>query len=309
MSVIKAMLIKDYRTTSKSMKLPVFEIAGIYLIVLCLAIFTGMPDFLKLENILGAKVQPDFSQLTDVFRLFTFDINAEILPLFVGLLYLATILVYGTSLLNTEFRNKSQMFHHSQPVSIWMITGSRFIANIGSAVVLVFVISFINFLVVNAIIPHAIGLPVDWLLAFNGMIIGFIHIAIAILLVGSLCLLFSAIFSSNAFGKALLVLLLLQLFVMGMNYFAQHPIMSPLHFFRRFALGGTRDLYNMTTLLESGIQTQFENGLLPKFSLPDDFLHQAWATVINWLMILKILVVGAFYVLATLIYQKREIRA
>ena len=110
MNKFKALLKKDLQISKKTLMIPLWITAGFYLLILLIsavAYFTGDLN-LDLGNIQGAPPS----------EMINYIANLAIMG-FPGLISLIFIIILTQGALNENIRNNSELFHRSQPVSIW----------------------------------------------------------------------------------------------------------------------------------------------------------------------------------------------
>ncbi len=311
MSPLQALLLKDYRTTKKGLVVPVYILAGIYIFSIAAYIYAklhtgGNANF----NMNFADIPAPFLTNMDFHSMISFSIQAIMFMSFFGVVVGISMVVISSTLLNHDIQHKCELFHRSQPVSVWQITGSRYLVGIIGSLAVAFALGFINMIVVNIVSTIATPLRVDWWMSLNGLILSFLHISVALLLLGSICFILSSLFKSNAFGKGMLGIGGVEIATQIVNYLMGLKIPSPIGSFFKFIMSGFGNLSTQIQMQKYGAFTavQGKMGDITQFRLPADFLSTMWSTLFTWQILEKLLICAALYVIATYIYQKREIQ-
>jgi hypothetical protein len=311
MSPFQALLLKDYRTTRKGLIVPVYILAGIYVVMIAAYIFAKIHGGQNVEfNMNFADIPAPFLTNMDFHAMLSFSMQAIMFMSFFGIVVGISMGVVSSILLNHDVQHKCELFHRSQPVSVWEITGSRYLVGIVGSLVIAFALGFINMIVVNVISMMATPLHINWWMSFNGLILSFLHISVALMLLGSICYTLSAIFKSNAFGKGMLGLGGIEIATQLVNYMFSFKIPSPSASFFKFIMSGFGSLTQEITMQKYGAfsAVQGKMGNIALFKLPPDFLTTMWSTLFTWTILEKLLICAGLFVIATYIYQKREVQ-
>ena len=120
---------------------------------------------------------------------------------FPGLMSLIFIVVLTQGGLNENIRNNSELFHRSQPVSIWYQSVSRYIVGIAGNWLVFFIIAIFNFILVAIIL--AIADKFIFSLAISGIAQSIISFMKTGLIIGSITFFCSAVFKDKAFLQGL----------------------------------------------------------------------------------------------------------
>ncbi len=284
MSKFKALLKKDWFLSKKHLFLPIWITAGFYVLILITMLIGYLKGGLQLN-------WSDFN-ISDVAPVYAISYIANLsmmaLPAFLGII---VTIILTQSALNEDVRRNSELFHRSQPVSIWLSTLSKYVTGIAGNWMILFIITLFNFLVVNIILA-AVGQFVLYV-AFSGMIQAFIGFMKVTLVIGSLCYFCSAVFKDKAFLLGLSILLGVQFLFFIINILLGWNLPLPLTYLK--------DLLSHSNIMkiESGV-TQSEIIHL---------INRNWQELIlSWKTLVQIIFSGALFAGATLIYKNREIK-
>ena len=282
MHKFKALLKKDLQISKKTLLIPLWITAGFYLLILLIsavAYFTGDLN-IDLGNIQG----------TPPSEMINYIANLAIMG-FPGLISLIFIIILTQGALNENIKNNSELFHRSQPVSIWYQSASRYIVGIAGNWLVLFVIAIFNFIVVAIII--AIADRFMFTTALAGMAQSVISFMKAGLIIGSITFFFSAVFKDKAFLQGLAIIVGVQFLFMILNALMQWHLPLPLSYIIK--------LINASTPASIEPEIFSEN--------VSSYIGEVWKKVlINWNTLLQIGVSGVLFVGATLIYKSREIK-
>ena len=282
MHKFKALLKKDLQISKKTLLIPLWITAGFYLLILLIsavAYFTGDLN-IDLGNIQG----------TPPSEMINYIANLAIMG-FPGLMSLIFIIILTQGALNENIRNNSELFHRSQPVSIWYQSASRYIVGIAGNWLVLFVIAIFNFIVVAIII--AIADRFMFTTALAGITQSVISFMKAGLIIGSITFFFSAVFKDKAFLQGLAIIVGVQFLFMILNALMQWHLPLPLSYIIK--------LINASTPASIKPEIFSEN--------VSSYIGEVWKKVlINWNTLLQIGVSGVLFVGATLIYKSREIK-
>jgi len=274
MKKFKALLIKDLQINKKTLMIPLWITAGFYLLILLIsavAYFSGDLNF-DLGNIQGTP-------------------PSEIIMVFPGLISLIFIIILTQGALNENIRNNSELFHRSQPVSIWYQSASRYIVGIAGNWLALFTIAIFNFIVIAIIL--AVTDKFIFGLAISGMAQSVVSFMKTGIIIGSLTFFCSAIFKDKAFLQGLAIIVGVQFLFIILNALMQWHLPLPLNYIIK--------LINVAT--PSGMDNELVNENIVYY------IREAWMRiVINWNTLLQIGVSGVLFVTATLIYKSREIK-
>ncbi|HNX01566.1 MAG TPA: hypothetical protein PLE74_07120 [Candidatus Cloacimonadota bacterium] len=312
MSQFQALLLKDYRTTRKGLLVPAYILAGIYLVSILAYVIARVhfgPNSGAVQMSL-ADIPTPFLTNMDFHAMVSFSMQVLMFMSFFGIVVGISLIVVSSSLLNSDVHNKCELFHRSQPVTVWEITGSRFLIGIGGSLAVALALGFINMIVMNVVSLIWTPLHVNWWMSFNGLILSFLHIGVALMLLGTICFTLSAIFRTNAFGKGILGLGGIEIAIQIVNYLFRFRIPSPSASFFKFIMSGFGKLNMEITTQKYGAfaSAAAKPSDIANFRLPPDFLSAMWSTLFTWNTVEKLLICAALYVIATYIYQQREVQ-
>ena len=282
MSKFIALIKKDLQISKKTLMIPLWITAGFYLLILLIsavAYFTGDLN-IDLGNIQG----------TPPSEMINYIANLAIMGL-PGLISLIFIIILTQGALNENIRNNSELFHRSQPVSIWYQSASRYIVGIGGNWLVLFAIALFNFIVIAIIL--AVTDKFIFGLAISGMAQSVISFMKTGLIIGSITFFFSAVFKDKAFMQGLAIIVGVQFLFIILNALMQWHLPLPLSYIMK--------LINASTPATIEPEVFSEN--------VNYYVIEIWKRIlINWNTLLQIGVSGVLFVGATLIYKSREIK-
>ena len=282
MNKFKALIKKDLQINKKTLMIPLWITAGFYLLILLIsavAYFTGDLN-MDLGNIQGTPPSEMINYIT----------NLAIMGL-PGLISLIFIIILTQGALNENIRNNSELFHRSQPVSIWYQSASRYIVGIAGNWLVLFAIAIFNFIVIAIIIAIADRFMFTTALAgITQSVISFMKTG---LIIGSITFFFSAVFKDKAFLQGLAIIVGVQFLFIILNMLMQWNLPLPLSYIMK--------LINASTPASIEPEIFSEN--------VSYYIIEMWKRIlINWNTLLQIGVSGVLFVGATLIYKSREIK-
>ncbi len=282
MNKFKALLKKDLQISKKTLLIPLWITAGFYLLILLIsavAYFTGDLN-INLGNIQG----------TPPSEMINYIANLAIMG-FPGLISLIFIIILTQGALNENVKNNSELFHRSQPVSIWYQSASRYIVGIAGNWFTLFVIAIFNFIVIAIIL--AITDKFIFGIAISGMAQSVISFMKTGLIIGSITFFFSAVFKDKAFLQGLAIIVGVQFLFIILNALMQWHLPLPLSYIMK--------LVNASTPTTIEPEVFGENVSF--------YVNEIWKRIlINWNSLLQVAVSGVLFVGATLIYKSREIK-
>ncbi|MCF7859260.1 MAG: hypothetical protein K9N07_08045 [Candidatus Cloacimonetes bacterium] len=282
MNKFTALLRKDIQISKNQLMIPLWIVAGFYLVILlisAISYFTGSFN-LNLGNIQGSP-SSDF---------LNYILNMALMGL-PGMISLIFIIILTQSALNENIRNHSELFHRSQPVSIWYQSASKYLVGIAGNWVILSLIALFNFIVFAFIIASVDRFVIS--MAFLGTIQSLISFMKIGLIVGSLSFFVSAVFKDKAFLQGLAIIVGIQFLLIIINVIMQWHLPLPLSYLIK--------LINNSTPV--GMKTILTNESL------NIFIKETWMRILfNWKTLIQIAVSGLLFVVATIIYKNREIK-
>lgn len=308
MSRLKALIIKDIQTNKKTLLVPVWFVLALYLlsaVMVTIALAKGG------ENVVVGGVPIELLNNPDLGRIISFAIQVGLFFGILGFMFAISMVILSSTLLNNDVKHKCELFHRSQPVSVWEITGARFIAGIGGLIGIAFAIGLFQYLLGNITLLIISPLKVDWWLSLNGFLAGWAHLSISLLVLGAICFFLSSIFRDNAFGKGALILGAVELALLIINKTMNMHIPSPSAGLFKLIASNIGSFTSIFPTMNYGVQVgkAVNTGHnLEMFNMPSYFLYNVWSTVLSWGVALKIAVSGGLYLLATYIYKNREVQ-
>jgi hypothetical protein len=280
MNKFKTLLIKDFQTNKKTLFLPFWITAGFYglmLIGAIIAYFRGEMQF----NIFGLDAAPPIPAVNYITNL--------VLASMPGTLCLIFTIMLGQSALNEDVRSNCELFHRSQPVSLWKRVASKFtISVLGSWTVFLAIVIF-NFILAN-IVLLIIG-QFHFSSAIQGMLQASIGMLWYAVLLGSIAYFFSSIFKDKAFLKGAALIAGIQVLFGIMNLWFKWSLPLP----GSYLLGLFKTNINMT-----GMESSAEI---------IDFINIAWKEVLwNMKVVWQLLFSAVMFVAGTFIYKFKEVK-
>ena len=282
MNKFKALIRKDLQISKKTLMIPFWIITGFYLLMILIsavAYFTGDMN-MDLGNIQG----------TPPSEMINYIANIAIMG-FPGLLSLIFIIILTQGALNENIRNNSELFHRSQPVSLWYQSASRYIVGIAGNWLVLLTIAIFNFIVVAIIL--AIADKFIFTAAISGLAQSIISFMKTGLIIGSLTFFCSAVFKDKAFLQGLAIVVGIQFLFLILNVLMGWSLPLPLSYLMK--------------LINASSPTTIEPEVFGENV--SFYIAEIWKKIlINWNTLLQVAVSGVLFVGATLIYKSREIK-
>lgn len=282
MNKFKALLRKDLQINKKTLMIPLWITAGFYLLILLIsavAYFIG-------------DLQLNFGQIqgTPPSETINYIVNIAMMGL-PGLISLIFVVILTQGALNENIRNNSELFHRSQPVSVWLQSASKYVVGIAGNWIALFIIAIFNFIIV-AIILAVIDRFIFGI-AIAGMLQSFFSFMKTGIIIGSLTFFCSAIFRDKAFLQGLAIIVGVQFLFIILNALLQWHLPLPLSYIVK--------LINVAT--PSAMDNELVNENVGVY------IKEAWTRiVVNWKTLMQMVVSGVLFAAATLIYKSREIK-
>lgn len=282
MNKFKALIKKDLQISKKTLMIPIWITAGFYLLIL----LVSAVGYIKGDLNLGL----GDIQGTPPSEMINYIANLAIMGL-PGIISLIFIIILTQGALNENIRNNSELFHRSQPVSIWYQSASRFIVGIAGNWFVLFAIAIFNFIIVAIILAATDKFIFS--IAISGMAQSVISFMKTGLIIGSLTFFCSAVFKDKAFLQGLAIIVGVQFLFIILNMLMQWHLPLPLSYLIK--------LISTATPSSIGPEVFSEN--------VNYYISDIWKKIlINWNTLLQIGVSGVLFVGATLIYKSREIK-
>ncbi len=308
MTAFKNLLTKDYQTVKKQLFVPLWIILGLYVIFT----FSIIIAYAKGDaNLVMGGIPMELLGNADLHRAISFALQAGLFLGFLGLIFAIPMTVLSATLLNSDIKHKCELFHRSQPVSVWKNTASRYVAGIGGLVGLAFLAGLFQLVAGNILLAILTPMKVDWWLAFNGFLLSWMHLSISITVLGSLGFLLSAVFKDNAIGKGALAIGAVDIAIVIMNYYLKLGIPALSKNLFKLVYSNISDFSNVFPTMQYGIvmgSNARTTGDISAFTLPQGFLSGLYGSVFTWETLAKAGLCVALYALATFIYKKREVQ-
>lgn len=288
MSKFKALIRKDFAIAKKTLFQPMWITAGLYaLILLSMGIAGIKGDFPKL-------MLSNFQNLDIPRQGISYLAGYTVLG-FAGILSLIFTIMITQSSLNEDLRLNFELFHRTQPVTVWQRTLSKFSVGVLGNWFIMILIGIFNFIISSGILIYFHGY------SFGYGFIGFLQSVLVYLkfgiLLGSIAFFCSAIFRDKAFFKGLAILAGLNLLFLIVNFWFGWNLPMPLEYFK--------DLFHVeifpgdTSLL----------GDITDISNVNAFILDRWkALFFNWQVLLQMVVSAILFVGGVFIYNRKEVK-
>lgn len=282
MNKFKTLLIKDWHISKKSLIMPFWITAAFYVLILlgvAVAYFRGEIPFGDLRGDTDIKIP---------YIVYLINLTLLNLPGFMMLIFTITL---TQSALNEDVRKNCELFHRSQPISVWLRSLSKYTLGIGGNWVVLLIIGIFNFIVINGILA-TFG-QTNFYASFSGFMQGFLAFAKIGLLLGSLTFFCSAVFKDKAFFQGIAILLGLNFLFLILNAILGWKLPLPLSYI--IDLFSTTSIYNF-----EGDPSSMDLNLM---------VNDVWSKIFwNWKTLLQIGVSGVLFAAATYIYDKKEVK-
>ncbi|MCK4812641.1 MAG: hypothetical protein KAT14_01740 [Candidatus Marinimicrobia bacterium] len=232
MNQIKALFKSEYLKQKSTYWLPVWIIVGITVLLLLVALVAAI---VRPENIqiMGLDSQPEYLRIGIYGLMFSFS---TIFAMFLALM--------AQGSLNKEKQLGSELFFRCQPVSVWYVTGTKYIMHVYANSILLVGLGII-FAIVISFVSLFFGMGFYLGEALFGVLLGWITYLKAAMVFGSLLFLFSAIFKSNAFMKGAATLGILEGVFAIIESIFRHQINLPNVFATLASIMGPINLENI----------------------------------------------------------------
>ena len=282
MNKFKALLIKDWHISKKSLMMPFWITAAFYILILLAVAVAYFRGEIPLAEF---KMEADMAVPAIIYAV---NLALYSLPGFMMLIFTITI---TQSALNEDVRKNCELFHRSQPVSVWWRSLSKYTLGIAGNWAVLLVIAVFNYIVINSVLA-AFG-QTNFYASFSAFAQGFLSFAKIGLLLGSLTFFCSAVFKDKAFFQGVAILLGVNFLFMILNVILGWHLPSPLKYLM--------DLFTTTSLNKfSG-----DPGMIDLPAMIDEIWKKL---ILNWKTLLQIGVSGALFATATLIYNNKEVK-
>ena len=229
----------------------------------------------------------DFSSIPASVIYFA-NYSATMMP---GIMMIIFAVMISQNAINEDFRRNFELFHRSQPVSLWQRSLSKFmVGTLGNWFVFLIIV-VVNFIIINVVM--AFFLKFDFGLAFVAILQALIKFMILAFLIGSVAFFCSAIFKDKAFLKGFAFLIAIHVFFLIVNLWFGWHLPSPITY--------------LVKLFHFSSQQQFalHNADFDIYG----FVRQNWNRILfNWKVLLQIIFSGILFASATLIYKTKEVK-
>ena len=285
MNKFKAILRKDWIINKKALLMPFWITLGFYVFVILSSLI--------------ALIRGDFQMNLEIFR--SFDIS-EFSPTFIYFINYSVsffpelmgyffVIIISQNALNEDIRRNYELFHRSQPVSIWLRSFSKFFIGIGGVWPILATIIAFNLIIVNVLL--AIYGRCDVGLALIAAIQSFVKFMIVSLLLGSMAFFSSSIFKDRAVLKSLAVLSALHLLFLIVNVWFGWKLVPPIQYLAKLLRFDSMEPFHIQDV---GFDVY-------------NYIKMKWYQILlNWKILLQIGVSALLFVSGTLIYKHKEVK-
>lgn len=286
MKQLKALFKKEWHTNRFTLLLPVYATLFIYLavgIAIIVAWSQGVKPIMVMRDVetgTGAKTM----------GLFIMVFGTTLMTSFISAI---SAIAIGDNVLNGDARHKCEILHSSQPVPFPLLSGSKFAFMSLGPILVLGVVSLVNSMVISTFFSAVYGAQfgmglVSWLQTW-------LQMGLQILLIGSFCWLFGAIFKQRSFLMMGLMIIVMEILILTLNSIFGWHIGS---------LSGF--LLSKVLTIDLGF-----NDLAITLDYKDqmwDFVNSGWGRIFSWSNLLKLGYSLAFGVAGALIYRERELK-
>jgi len=282
MNKFKTLIRKDWIISKKTLLMPFWITSGFYLLIILgivIAFYKGDVQ----SKLFDFPIDTPINAISYIANL-----SVVGLP---GLMSIIFTIMLMQGALNEDIRRNCELFHRSQPVSIWLRTGSKFYVGLLGNWIVLFLITLFTFIIINIIL--AIIHQFNFYVAVSGMLQALTAFIKTGLIIGSFTFFCSAIFKDKAFLKGLSILVAIQVLFLIFNSLFGWNLPLPLSYLLKLITidAGQRALVGID---------EFETAKI---------IGDAWNKILlNWKTLYQILFSGALFAGATLIYKNKEIK-
>lgn len=285
MSKFKILMKKDFWIHKKNFFVPIWIMAALYLlslIAVVVAYFKSGVEFNIMDLEFGAIDVPVLG--------ISYFVNLALIG-FPSLLCILTAVMLAQSALNEDSKRNFELFHRSQPVSVWARSGSKFLVTIGGTWVVLTIITLFNSIIMNSVLAYFHFFSFSG--ALQGVLQGMIAYIKMSLVLGSICFFASSIFKDKALLNTLGILIGVQVLFLVINLL--YGIHLPLPF----------------NYLKGLMETNARSFEINEFAQQDaiNIIKFGWQEVLfNWKTLLQLGFSGVMFAGATFIYKNKEIK-
>jgi hypothetical protein len=298
MKTNQALIKKEVLVLGKRLLIPAWIVAAVYgMILLGLLISFLLPshvmqingESITLEEALRESLPVD---VTGQGRLISYLFN-YIIAIMASVLLIGNIILVSSNIFNVNKRSNYELFHRTQPVSIWKITAAKIAAITLSNWVVFVGLCIFNYLVFNIFLSLELRNLISWNFwyGFSGMLHWVIPSLVIAFVSTAFISLISALFQDSALAKAAGILAGFQVIIGIFNRIYGWSLPLPFIYLR--------------SVFDIGRLAKGSSGLI---SLGTDFSMPNWSFLFNWNTLLHLIVAAVFFVIATYFYSIREIK-
>lgn len=275
MSKFLTLLRTEYKKRKSSYWIPVWIIFGITATSLVAALIASIGNWADIQ-IGMMDMSYDFEDMQGGMRL-----GAYGSMMFLIIVFLVFLIINASSSLSKEKQLGCDLFYRCQPVSIWAITAAKYLMHVFASTVWLIGVGLIYILILTIVSSATLG---GFYLGSTliGLLMGVILYLKVCLVFGSLFFLFSAIFKNNSLIKGAAVLGIVEFVFFILEELTRNTIKLP-------------SVYGSLASLLGNLN--FEEG--PTIG----------AMVWDYRILISLLLAGACYIAATLIYKRKTTEA
>lgn len=218
----------------------------------------------------------------------SFVFNAGLTAIVSFFFMIFTISLSGSAL-NSDFEYKCSLFHRNLPISIWKISGSRFIVTIFGSFLTMLILVLFTSLISNIVLTSIVKISLTYSLL--GILKVILPYTINSLLLASIAFFFSSIFKRKALGKGILILGIIHFSIVYLNFL--------------FGLHIPYFLVKLAETISFHVDSHTFSQLANQSS--SELASNIFASVFNFQTLLKLLYTGILFVISTLIMKYKEI--
>ncbi len=309
MKQFKALVIKEFLVNKKQMLIPFWITAGFYILML------GSMAYAALRGELNFAIQTSDPRVYEAMQnitkmnwlVFIVNVGALILP---GFLYLVNCAAMPQGMMNDDRRQKCEIFHRSQPLSVWKITGAKYFLNYFGNLTVCIAIALFNFIVVNTVM--AFYIKFNLLFAILGLTMGLIALLVMLLPLAAITFFFSSIFKEKALLKGFLIFIAIDIFIQIFNGLYGWHIPSLSEALTKFvnpfiSIGGGQNLSMQCD------ERTFMGVNTPEMDIQINntfwqIIKEFWLSLVSFKMFIKLAITAMLLYFSTVLYKDREVQ-
>ncbi len=282
MKKFSALIKKEWHTHGSIVLVPIWITLGFYFLLL---ISFGFAYFKGDFNLQLAEIQ---AQIKFPAINYYVNVGSVFMP---GLMSLLFIIIFMQSALNEDIQKNCELFHRSQPISIWLRSFSKFIFGLMSNWLVFLMLVILNFIIINIIL--AFFNQLSFYPAFFGMFQMSVKYLKTGLIFGSIAFFCSAIFKDKAVFQGFAILVGINFLFLILNVMFKWNLPLPWNYFVNLIKNPGMEVLDAEADLWQTKQ----------------FIRNNWNAILwNWKTLLQIIVSGSLFVISTYIHKNKEIK-